>query len=63
MERQRKDESVVAARVPMKLKELVAEYIRRDTHMNESDFIRDAIREKIHRDAPELYKQLFVLEV
>jgi len=31
-----------------------------DTHINESDFIRDAIREKIQRDAPYLYRELFL---
>jgi len=34
-------------------------YVERDAHLNESDFIRDAIREKIQKEAPDLYKQLF----
>jgi len=55
-----KQESVIAARVPKTLKELIAEFIKQDTHMNESDFVRDAVREKIKRDAPQLYAQLFV---
>ena len=54
-----KQESVVAARVPTNLKELIAEFVRRDTHMNESDFVRDALREKIKKDAPQLYAELF----
>jgi len=31
-----------------------------DTHINESDFIRDAIREKIQREAPHMFKELFL---
>jgi hypothetical protein len=58
MEKQ-KEEAVVAARVSFTLKQLIARFIAQDTHMNESDFVRDAIREKIQRDAPELYRQLF----
>jgi len=29
-------------------------------HINPADYMRDAIREKIQRDLPELYKLLFV---
>jgi len=29
-----------------------------DSHINESDLIRDSIREKIQRDAPQLYSKL-----
>jgi len=49
-------------RVPRTLKELIQKVVERDTHLNEADFVRDAIREKIQRDAPDLYKQLFVGE-
>jgi hypothetical protein len=34
-------------------------FVSMDAHINESDFIRDAIREKIQRDAPHLYQELF----
>jgi len=50
----------ITFRVPMTLRDLVREYILLDTHMNNSDFYRDAAREKIQRDAPELYRKLFV---
>jgi hypothetical protein len=40
--------------------ELIEEFCRRDAHVNPADFIRDAIREKLQRDAPELYRQLFM---
>jgi Arc/MetJ-type ribon-helix-helix transcriptional regulator len=49
----------ISARVPRTLKKLMQQFIARDAHINESDLIRDAIREKIKREAPELYKELF----
>jgi len=33
-------------------------YIKKDTHTTRSEFIRTAIREKIQRDAPELWSSL-----
>jgi hypothetical protein len=56
---QRRKDCVVAARIPAALKNLLQKYITLDTHINESDFLRDAIREKIQRDAPRLYRGLF----
>jgi Arc/MetJ-type ribon-helix-helix transcriptional regulator len=50
---------VVATRVTPQLAELIKEICRRDAHVNPADFIRDAVREKIQRDAPELYRELF----
>jgi len=52
-------DSVIAARVPRTLKDLIAKMIQVDAHINESDFLRDAVREKVQRDAPHLYEQLF----
>jgi len=49
----------ITFRAPTTLRDLVKEYIMLDAHMNESDFYRDAAREKIQREAPELYKKLF----
>lgn len=46
-------------RVPRNLKKLMKDYIDLDTHKDLSEFTRDAIREKIQRDAPDLYKKLF----
>jgi len=53
-------DAIIAARVPSTLKELIKRFVIKDTHMNESDFLRDAVREKIKREAPDLYKQVFV---
>jgi Arc/MetJ-type ribon-helix-helix transcriptional regulator len=58
-----KKEARIAARVPLKLKKLMEQFVAQDLHINESDLIRDAIREKIQRDAPELYKRLFQEEL
>jgi len=56
---EKRKDAFVAARVPRTLKELIQKIVSLDAHLNEADFVRDAIREKIQRDAPELYKQLF----
>jgi len=50
---------IVATRVTRNFAEIMHEYCCKDAHINFSDFIRDAIREKIQRDAPELYQRLF----
>ncbi len=54
-----KRESILNVRVPTTLKELIEQFVQKDTHMNESEFFRDACREKIMRDAPDLYKKIF----
>lgn len=61
METQNKEQrdAAVSVRIPRPLKTLVQKFVQIDTHINESDFVRDAIREKIQRDAPHLYTNLF----
>jgi len=46
-------------RVPHNLKKIMKEYIQLDAHKDLSELTRDALREKIQRDAPRLYKNLF----
>ena len=46
-------------RVPHNLKALMKQYIALDAHKDLSELTRDAIREKIRRDAPQLYAELF----
>ncbi len=46
-------------RVPPSLKDLMLRFINCDTHKDVSELTRDAIREKIQKDAPQLYAQLF----
>lgn len=50
---------VVATRVTCRTSELIDEFCRRDGHVNVADFVRDAIREKLQREAPELYRRFF----
>jgi Arc/MetJ-type ribon-helix-helix transcriptional regulator len=50
---------VVSCRVTEKLADLIKKYCNLDMHNNPADFMRDALREKIKRDAPELHRQLF----
>lgn len=50
-------------RVPLTLKKLVKEFVSLDCHTNISDFTRDALRQKIQRETPHLYRQLFEKEV
>ncbi|RLG99747.1 hypothetical protein DRO19_01510 [Candidatus Bathyarchaeota archaeon] len=54
-----KRDAYIGVRVPKRLKELIQKVVQLDAHLNEADFVRDAIREKIQREAPELYRQLF----
>jgi len=51
--------AIIAFRVTKKFKELMEEYVLKDTHSNLSDFIRSAIREKIQRDSPQLIRTIF----
>jgi Arc/MetJ-type ribon-helix-helix transcriptional regulator len=49
-------------RIPRTLKKLMKEYIELDAHKDISEFTRDALREKIQRDAPNLFKKQFERE-
>ena len=51
---------VVNARIPLTLKRAIEEYVRRDCHINFSDFYRDSLREKLERDAPWLLKEALI---
>jgi hypothetical protein len=50
---------VIATRVTLRFAQLLEQYCSQDAHVNLADLIRDAIREKIQREAPELYTKLF----
>ncbi|MCD6241397.1 hypothetical protein J7K27_07785 [Candidatus Bathyarchaeota archaeon] len=49
---------VLSCRVPAKLEVLVKEACAIGGYLNEADFIRSALREKLMREFPELYRQL-----
>jgi Arc/MetJ-type ribon-helix-helix transcriptional regulator len=48
---------VVSTRITKPLARALEEYLRIDAHVSPADFIRDAIREKLKRDAPSLYEK------
>lgn len=50
-------------RIPRTLKQLMKEYIELDAHKDISELTRDALREKIQRDAPNLYQKQFEKEL
>ena len=56
---ERKEITNINVSIPQRMKDLIEEFVSMDTHMNLSEFVRDAIRQKLQRDAPHLYKQLF----
>jgi hypothetical protein len=45
----------VTVRVTPTLRKIMDEHVRRDTHVNVSDFVREAIRAKLMIEAPDLY--------
>ena len=53
---------VISTRITESLARVIEDYIRRDTHVTQADFVRDAIREKLKRDTPELYRSMFTPE-
>ena len=59
MAQQKKELKTLNVRVPATLKELIGEFVLKDCHTNISDFTRDALRQKLEKDAPELYSRLF----
>lgn len=48
----------MVVRFPRTLRDVLDAHVRRDTHMNWSEFVRDAVREKLMREAPDLYESL-----
>ena len=54
----KEEAETVSSRIPKNLRNAMRKMIIMDTHLNESDWIRAAIREKIKRDAPHLIKEM-----
>ena len=48
---------LISAKVPVKLRDLMRKFVEMEAHLNVSDLIRDAVREKILEEAPELYAE------
>ena len=49
---------VMSTRITEPLSRVVEEYLRRDAHVSPADLLRDALREKLKRDAPNLYRKM-----
>jgi len=49
----------INVRVTPTLKKIIDKYLDSDTYINVSEFTRDALREKIKRDAPRFFEEMF----
>ena len=49
----------MATRVTKPFAEVIENFVEMDSHLNVAEFMRDAMREKIQREAPELYRTMF----
>jgi len=49
---------IISVRVTKPLAETIKKYMEIDAHVTVSDFVRDAIRDKIKHDAPWLYEEM-----
>jgi len=49
---------VISIKVTVPLYKVVDKYLELDAHVTKSDFVRDAIREKIKNDAPWLFEEM-----
>lgn len=50
----KKEHVLITLQIPTTMKEIIENILSADTHSNMSEFIRDAIRQKIHREYPGL---------
>ena len=50
---------VISTRITEPLAEVIEEYLRRDAHVTPADLLRDALREKLKRDVPDLYQRMY----
>jgi len=58
MIKKEREQVLITLQIPNTMKELIERIISADTHSNMSEFIRDAIRQKIHREHPGLIPSL-----
>jgi len=49
----------INVRIPRTLKEAIEKYVKKDFHTNLSEFTREALREKIQRDYPQIFEEIF----
>ena len=54
MSKKEREQILITLQIPSTMKELIEKIVNADTHSNMSEFIRDAIRQKIEKDYPGL---------
>jgi len=54
---QKRESLVLTVRIPPTMRTIMNEIVQVDTHTNLSEFVREAIREKIKRDAPHILER------
>jgi len=54
MSKKEREQILITLQIPSTMKELIGKIVTADTHSNMSEFIRDAIRQKIEKDYPGL---------
>lgn len=52
-----KEARVIGVRMPKKLRRMIEKAVSQDTHLSTSEYIRDAVREKLCRDDLSLQKE------
>lgn len=50
---------VLSCRVSERFAQLVKKFCSMDSHLNPADLLRDSVREKIAKEAPKMYAQMF----
>jgi len=58
-EGEREQTVVLSCRVSERFAQLVRKFCSLDSHLNPADLMRDSLREKIAKEAPKLYAQMF----
>ena len=53
-----KELDTISLKVTKKFNQAIEKFIILDSHMSKSDFIRDAIRDKLRLEAPQLLKEM-----
>jgi len=59
----KREYKTLAVKVTPQFGRVVEKYMEKDAHVTVSDLLRDALREKIRNEAPELYSEMFKAEV
>jgi len=56
---ERKELTTICVMIPQTMRDLIEQVVSKDTHNSLSEFVRDAIRQKLQKDASHLYEELF----